>query len=116
MTHESDLTYLQAGEYQIPDLHLPVQEPLGKYGRMRKTFLKENRYHQYTSLLVSGALMEHLYQIEQETLLQVKRTEQLLLHRNPAPDKVENSYLWGMHMTAIRRQAEELVLPETVYR
>ena len=39
------MTYIQNGDYQIPDLKLSQQpeKPLGKYGRMRKTYLKEHR-------------------------------------------------------------------------
>ena len=39
------MTYIQNGDYLIPDLKLSQQRsnPLGKYGRMRKTYLKEHR-------------------------------------------------------------------------
>ena len=39
------MTYIQNGDYLIPDLKLSQQpeKPLGKYGRMRKTYLKEHR-------------------------------------------------------------------------
>ena len=39
------MTYIQNGDYLIPDLKLSQQpeKPLGKYGRMRKTYLKEHQ-------------------------------------------------------------------------
>ena len=42
---ENNLTYIQNGDYLIPELKLTEQppKPLGKYGRMRKTYLKEHR-------------------------------------------------------------------------
>ena len=40
-----ELTYIQSGDYWIPDLKLESteQRPLTKYGRMRRTFLREHR-------------------------------------------------------------------------
>ena len=43
---ENNLTYKTSGEFQIPDLSLhenPQSQPLGKYGRMRQTYLREHR-------------------------------------------------------------------------
>ena len=40
----NEMTYTQVGDYRIPDIELKNTEtkPLGKYGRMRRTFLQEN--------------------------------------------------------------------------
>ena len=42
---ENNLTYIQNGDYLIPDLSLSElpEKPLGKYGRMRKAYLKQHR-------------------------------------------------------------------------
>ena len=50
------MTYIQNGDYQIPDLKLSQQpeKPLGKYGRMRKTYLKEHRPILYKSIREMG--------------------------------------------------------------
>ena len=52
------MTYIQNGDYQIPDLELSQQpeKPLGKYGRMRKTYLKEHRPILYNQMLMSEKL------------------------------------------------------------
>ena len=49
------MTYIQNGDYLIPDLKLSQQpeKPLGKYGRMRKTYLKEHRPILYNQMLLS---------------------------------------------------------------
>ena len=46
------LTYHRCGDYLLPDLTIP-DEPvaLGKYGRMRKTYLKEHKPILYLSLI-----------------------------------------------------------------
>lgn len=109
------ITYLKAGEYLIPNVTTPQSTPLGKYGRMRKKFLQEHRPNLYTELLITGELMNSLHQTEQETLKQLEKMKSGLLLTNPAPEKANDSLAWTRHMEQIRIQAEELILPETVY-
>ena len=61
------LTYHRCGDYLLPDLTIP-DEPvtLGKYGRMRKTYLKEHKPILYNTLLFSGKLTEHLVSVDAE--------------------------------------------------
>ena len=51
-----------------PDLHLPeeTEYPIGKYGMLRKTYLKEHRKGLYLELVFSGKVNEHLHQIDEE--------------------------------------------------
>ena len=61
------MTYIQNGDYLIPDLNLSHQpeKPLGKYGRMRKTYLKEHRPILYNQMLLSEKLYQHLLEIDE---------------------------------------------------
>ena len=65
---ENNLTYTRNGDYLIPDLSLSEQpkKPLGKYGRMRKAYLKEHRPLIYNHLLMSEKLYPHLLEIERD--------------------------------------------------
>ena len=51
-----------------PDLYLPeeTEYPIGKYGMLRRTYLKEHRKSLYLELILAGKLNEHLYQIDEE--------------------------------------------------
>ena len=62
-----EITYSQYGDYLIPNLVLSQEEqqPIGKYGRMQKRFLKEHRSVVYSNLLLSGKLNQHLTEIDQ---------------------------------------------------
>ena len=52
-----NVTYSTVGNYQLPNLTLPQQEKaLGKYGRLRRTYLMEHRPVLYNSMLLSGTL------------------------------------------------------------
>lgn len=61
------LTYSRNGDYYTPDLVLtnPPNEPIGKYGRIRKRYLKEYRPGLYSSLILSEKLYPHLLEIDE---------------------------------------------------
>ena len=61
-----ELTYHRKGEYLFPNLVLrdePVS--IGKYGMLRKTYLKENKKNWYQSMLLTGKLDSHLLSVEE---------------------------------------------------
>ena len=114
-----ELTYQPSGDYLLPNLTLTSQptEPLGKYGRMRKAFLKTNRKGQYSALLLSGSLTEHLTMIDRQTREQISET---VLQMAAAEDvneqmKAANPLLWTRRMNNLRTMAEETVLREMLY-
>jgi len=63
----NELTYIQNGDYLIPDLKLSETEdkPLGKYGRMRKKYLQEHRPVLWNRLLLTEKLYPHLREIDE---------------------------------------------------
>ena len=70
---KNGLSYTLCGDYYLPDLVLNEEEPTyGKYGMLRKQFLKEYRPIRYQNLLLSGKLTAHLNQIDQEVTEQVE--------------------------------------------
>ena len=64
----SELNYRASGDYLIPDLSLSetVETPLGKYGRMRKTYLMEHRPVLFSNLLLTEQLYPQLREIDRE--------------------------------------------------
>ena len=70
---KNGLSYTLCGDYYLPDLVLNEEEPTyGKYGMLRKQFLKEHKSERYQYLLLTGKLTEHLNQIDQEAKKQVE--------------------------------------------
>jgi hypothetical protein len=68
--HIMEITYTQVGDYLIPDIKLSEPqpntiEPLGRYARMRKAYLKEHRTILYNTLLLSERLFPHLREIDE---------------------------------------------------
>ena len=113
------IQYHKSGDYYLPNLVIEATEhqPIGKYGRMRKSYLKEHRPVLYSNLFLSGKLSQHLVEIdeacEERLALLIRQmaeregvTEQL-----KAADQME----WVRRMNSIRSRAEEIVLHELVY-
>ena len=115
-TNSRNVTYSTVGDYQLPNLILnQPQKPLGKYGRLRRTYLKEHRPVLYHTMLLSGSLYPHLMEVEQTAESQMQQTMAQLLKQTPAPDKESQQMGWMQHMNSLKAQAEELVLTELIY-
>ena len=114
----TEIHYAQVGEYQLPRLTLPQTdeaEPLGKYGRMRLTYLKTQRPVLYNRMLLNGSLWPHLQEVQRAASDQAERTIAALADKFPAPDKERAQLLWTAHMNGLKAQAEEMVVREVVY-
>ena len=67
------LSYTLHGDYYLPDLAVNEGETTyGKYGMLRKQFLKEHRPARYQYLLMTGELTAHLNRVDQEAREQVE--------------------------------------------
>ena len=112
-------TYRQAGDYLIPNLSLPDESEyqIGKYGRMRRSYLKEHRQILYTNYVVEGTLFEHLAEIDQAcnermgNIVSAMAKQEGVTEALKAADQME----WVRRMNNIRSCAEEIVLTELVY-
>ena len=111
-----NVTYSTIGDYQLPNLtlHQP-KTPLGKYGSMRLSFLRQQRPVLYNTMLLNGSLYPHLMEVEQTAENRMQQTMTQLLKQNPAPDKEQSQMAWVQHMNSLRAQAEELALMELIY-
>ena len=115
-TNSRNVTYSTVGDYQLPNLILnQPRKPLGKYGRLRRTYLMNHRPVLYNTMLLNGSLYPHLMEVEQTAANRMQQTMAQLLKRNPAPDKEQNPMAWVQHMNSLRAQAEELVMTELIY-
>lgn len=115
----SELTYIQNGDYLIPNLSLSEEEPqpLGKYGRMRQQYLKEHRPVLYSSLLLEGKLISHLQEIDQTAHLHLEQMMNQLAKEAGATEelKARDQMQWVGLMNNCKAQAEEMILSELIY-
>ena len=113
------IQYHKSGGYYLPNLVLEDTEvqSIGKYGRMRKRYLKEHRPALYSSLLLTGKLDQHLAEIDEtceermELLSGQMARQEGVTEELKAADQME----WVRRMNSIRNRAEEIILHELVY-
>ena len=115
---KNGMGYTLHGDYYLPDLVLREEEPTyGKYGMLRKQFLKEHRSAKYQYLLLTGKLTEHLNQIDQEARKQVEILMEQMVKKQGATEelKAQDQMKWVRLMINIKSSAEEIVVKNTIY-
>ena len=115
---KNGMSYTLHGDYYLPDLVLREEEPTyGKYGMLRKQFLKEHRSARYQYLLLIGKLNEHLNQTDQEAREQVETLMEQMTEKQGVTEelKVQDQMKWVGLMNNIKVSAEEIILKNMVY-
>ena len=111
-------TYTRVGDVLLPDLSIGEveQRPIGKYGRRRKHYLKEQHPVLYSELLLSGKLYSHIQEIDEvceecfELLTRQMAKQEGVTESLKATDQME----WVRRMNSIHNRAEEIVLNDLI--
>ena len=115
---KNGLSYTLHGDYYLPDLEIKEEEPTyGKYGMMRKQFLKEHRSARYQYLVLTGKLTDHLNQVDKEVREKVEiLVEQMAEQWGVTEElKMQDQMEWVRRMNNIKINAEEVVLKGNIY-
>ena len=115
---KNGLSYTLHGDYYLPGLVLNEEEPTyGKYGMLRKQFLKMHRPARYQYLLMTGELTAHLNRVDQETREQVETLVKQMVGKLGVNEnlKRQDQMRWVRLMNNIKVSAEEIVLKEIIY-
>lgn len=111
------LEYYCKGDYRFPNLVIIRSEMvIGKYGMLRKSFLKAHKSGWYQSMLLTGKLDRHLLEIQKAAEERMEILVAGLLLKHPAPDKKSNPLAWAAHMNMLVMMAEDCVINDLVYR
>ena len=116
---KTGIEYRLVGDYYIPNLVLPNKKDvkLGRYGRMRARYLKENKKVEYTIMLIENTLQDHLIEIDRTAnerfdLLMKQFAEKENITENL---KATNQMEWVGKMNSIKNAVEEIILKELIY-
>ena len=112
-----ELTYTMQGDYLIPDLTVPESPKLGKYGMLRRTFLREHRDGIYTGMLLNGTLNSHLEEVDRQAQKMLDDLTEQMKALNGVTEslKAEDQMRWVQMMNSIRHSAEEVILNDLIY-
>lgn len=115
----SHLNYIPNGDYLIPALEAPetLEQPIGKYGIMRRAYLQKNRPASFSCLVLSGKLYPHLLEIEQAANHRLEVMMLMLAQEAGATEqlKADDPMRWVGLMNTCKAQAEEIILHELIY-
>lgn len=111
------LTYHPEGDYLMPDLIPPANPTIGKFGMLRREFLRQHRRPIYSGMLMSGKLNPHLEEIDRTADEMLERLMDQMAQTEGVTEtmKSENQMEWVTRMNNIRNRAEETILSQLIY-
>lgn len=116
---ENGIEYLLDEETQtyLPNLALDESEPLGKYGRMRKQYLKEHLNTTYQAMILKGTLDKHLAEIDTTANNRLNMIIKDMVKEQGITEKMkaEDQMMWVGMMNNIKASAEEIILNELIF-
>lgn len=115
---QAEIPYIPCGDYFVPDLHLD-DEPrsIGRWGRLRRDYLKKQRPGFYSCLILSDTLWSHLADINEQAHEQIEcLVEQLKISEGLTEKlKADNPLEWTRRMNNLRSRAEEIIKDELIF-
>ena len=115
---KNELNYTLHGDYYLPDLEINEEEPTyGKYGIMRKQFLKEHRSARYQYLVLTGKLTEHLNQVDKEVREKVEILMEQMAEQWGVTEelKMQDQMEWVRRKNNIQATAEEIAYKNIIF-
>ena len=113
-----ELTYSKCGDYYIPNLYVPdTRHEIGKYGMMRRLYLKKHRRGLYTAMITSGTLLKHLEDVNKQayelrdTLITKYKKQYGVTEELKARDQMK----WVQLMNTISHQLDEVICSDIIY-
>ena len=110
-------SYIRVSDYLFPDLIITDSTPLGKWGQLRKQYLKEHRPALYSSMLLTGKLDHHLAEIDHacqermDLIIAQLHKQEGITESLKSSDQME----WVRRANSIQHRTEEILLHELVY-
>lgn len=111
------LEYRKCGDYLIPDFELPLKPAIGKYGKLRHSYLRKHKEPLFTALMMQDKLNSHLEEIDKSAQEMYDRLINRLKEQYGITEKLkaENQMLWVHMKNEIQQIAEDIVLTELIY-
>lgn len=114
-----ELEYTKVGDYYIPNLIAPNMKDfkIGKYGRMRLRYLKENKKAEYMIMLIENKLQKHLIEIDKTANDRFELLMKQFVEKENITEelKATNQMEWVGKMNAIKNAVEESIFKELIY-
>ena len=116
--HENGMDYVLVGDYYVPDLKLAEEHrPIGHWGRLHQSYLKQYRPMLYNELILSGKLHTILADLNEQAADRLGLIIRQMAETEGVTEamKADNQMLWVQSMSSIRNRAEEIIKAELIY-
>ena len=114
-----DGTYRGEEDYSIPNLLPPEtpKHPIGKYGLICQTYLREHRPIVYNTMVLAGTLWQYLADVDQTCNERMELLVGQMARQEGVTEslKAASGMDWVRRMNSIHSRAEEIVMREVVY-
>ena len=114
-----NITYHEENGYLIPNVVVgfDTTRPIGKYGRMRREYLREHRPVLFGLMVQNGTLFEHLIETENAAQSRLEVIVPALAKAAGATEalKATDQMKWVGIMNACKAQAEEVIFQELIF-
>lgn len=109
-------TYREENGKFVPNVELPEQKPIGKYGKTHLDYLKQHRRGRYSTLLGEGRLNTYLSETDEQAhemltslTIEIAKAQGIDEHL-----KATDQMRWVQMMNNVRSSAEETVMRELI--
>ena len=113
------INYIPCGDNMSQDLEMEEQpeKAAGKYGMLRKTYLKEHKPYLYDQMLLDQTLYHHLVEIDETAEQRLEEMMPQLAKAAGATEelKARDPMKWVGLMNNCKAQAEEILMAELIY-
>ena len=118
---KTGIEYRLVGDYYLPNIVLPKTirtGNVGKYGRLRERYLKENQKVEYMLMRVNNKLTSHLLNIDEICRKRIGNLVKEMAKTENVDEKLKanNQMEWVGKMNCIKQCAEEIVSNEIIYK
>ena len=115
------IEYNLVNGYYIPNIVLPKPRRtgnVGKYGRMRARYLRENKKAEYSIMLINNELISHLLDIDDICRERIDMLVKQMSEKENVNEelKANNQIKWLQMMNNIKNRVEEIVINEIIYQ
>ena len=115
-----EIEYTKVGDYYLPNLVVPENIKnfkIGKYGKLRLKYLKENKKAEYTILLMNNKLQKHLIDTDKTANKRFYLLMKQFAEKENITEelKATNQMEWVCRMNNIKNRAEEIIFNELIY-
>lgn len=115
------IEYNLVNDYYIPNIVMSKPRRtgnVGKYGRMRARYLRENKKVEYSIMLINNELTSHLLNIDDICRERIDILVKQMAEKENVNEelKANNQIKWGQMMNNIKNRVEEIVINEIIYQ